>query len=253
MDFKEEVAPTRMGRVVIVEDQVHIRNDIRRFIEQQKGFIVVGICGTIREALVLLATTEPDLVLLDINLSDGNAFDLLEQIADRPFKIIFLTAHEEYSLKAIKFGALDYILKPMDESELLNALHKARPVAAEQIALVRQHLNPSSTPNRIVLKSQQYIQVVNLEEIIYCHSDSGYTTFHLTSGKKVVVSKYIKEFANLLPSSQFIRPHQSFLVNTQYIDRYHKEGDYLLLRNGTKITVAARRKEAINHYFNHLH
>jgi two-component system, LytTR family, response regulator len=252
MSDKVKSSPS-LARVVIVEDKVHIRNDTRQFIERQQGFVVVGSCGTIKEALVLLSTTDPDLVLLDISLADGNAFDLLEQAPERQFKIIFLTAHEEYALKAIKFGALDYLLKPIDESELLVALQKARPATSEQIHFATQQLRPGAPYNRIVLKSQQYIQIVDLADIVYCHSDSGYTTFFLADGRKVVVSKYIKEFIEILPASMFLRPHQSYLVNQKYIDRFHKDEDYLLLKTGVQVPVAARRKEAITQYFNHLH
>ncbi|WP_119079845.1 LytR/AlgR family response regulator transcription factor [Chitinophaga alhagiae] len=238
-----------MIRVVIIDDEPAIRKDLQTLMQQQTGFVVAGACGSIQEARVLIPATQPDLLLLDISLGDGTGFDLLQELAPA-CKVIFITAHQHFAIKAIKYGALDYLLKPVDEEELRQALARAsRMQAAEpaQLAVAREQLKQGGLPHRIVLRSQQYLQIVAFEEIIYCQSDAGYTTFFLADGRKIVVSKSIKEYEELLPDTWFLRPHQSYLVNHRFIDRYHKDG-YLVLRNNIEIPVSTRRKDFVMEY-----
>lgn len=238
-----------MIRVVIIDDEPAIRKDLQALMQQQAGFVVVGACGGIQEARVLIPASQPDLLLLDISLADGTGFDLLQELTPA-CKVIFITAHQHFAIKAIKYGALDYLLKPVDEEELQQALARvSRMQAAEpaQLAVAREQLKQGGLPHRIVLRSQQYLQIVAFEEIIYCQSDAGYTTFFLTDGRKIVVSKSIKEYEELLPDTWFLRPHQSYLVNHRFIDRYHKDG-YLVLRNNIEIPVSTRRKDFVMEY-----
>lgn len=239
-----------MIRVVIVDDEPAIRKDTELLMKQQAGFIVVGTCGSVQEARTIIPATNPDLLLLDIELSDGTGFDIV-QILETPCKIIFITAFHDYAIRAIKYGALDYLLKPLDEEELKSALDKMLKSATavpdqRQLSIARQSFQQGGLQNRIVLRSQQYLQVVPFEEIIYCQSDAGYTTFFLTDNRKIVVSKSIKEYEELLPT-WFMRPHQSYLINHNFIDRYHKDG-YLVLRQGSEIPVSTRRKEYVIEY-----
>lgn len=239
-----------MIRVVIIDDEPAIRKDIQALMQQQAGFVVVATCGSVQEAKVILPATRPDLLLLDIQLTDGTGFDILSQL-DISCQVIFITAYHDYALKAIKFGALDYLLKPVDEEELRTALDKVRQAGLtqpqpDQVDIARQSFQQGGLHNRIVLRSQQYMKIVPFEEIIYCHSDTGYTTFFLTGDRKVVVSKSIKEYEELLPA-YFMRPHQSYLVNHHFIDTYHKDG-YLVLRNNAEIPVSTRRKDFVIEY-----
>lgn len=239
-------------RVVIVEDQPAIRKDVR-VLMQRPPFIVVGECGSVHDALVLIPGTHPDLLLLDITLSDGTAFDILQRLSSTNFKVIFLTAHQEHAIKAIKYSALDYLLKPLDENELSSALEKvliSHPVATEQIAIAQSQYNKTGPRNRLVLHALHYLQIVELDEIVYAKSDTGYTTFYLTDGKKIITSKYLKEYEDLLPPTLFLKTHQSYIVNINFLDRYHKgkEGQ-LFLKNGIEIPVSARRREAVAAYF----
>lgn len=241
-----------MIRVVIIDDEPAIRKDIQTLMQQQPGFIVVGTCGSVQEANTIIPATQPDLLLLDIELHDGTGFDILRTLEPLTCKVIFITAYNDHAIKAIKYGALDYLMKPLDEQELHQALDKMKRSHMEQpqtdqIAVAMGHLQKGGMHNRIVLRSQQYLQVVPFEEIIYCQSDAGYTTFFLTDNRKVVVSKSIKEYEDLLPAGWFLRPHQSYLINHHFIDRYHKDG-YLVLRNGTEIPVSTRRKDFVIEY-----
>lgn len=235
---------TNPMRVIIVDDHPAIRKDAELLLQQTDEFIVVGSCGTVREAAVLIPASNPDVLLLDINLGNETGFDLLEQVTGREFKIIFLTAYEEFAIKAIKAGALDYLLKPINEAELKNALNKvinAPHVPVKQDSVLSNHFKENS---RLILSSPEHLEVVELKDIIFCHSDSGYTTFHLTDNRKIVTSKYLKEYQGFLTPDKFIRTHQSYVVNLSQVHRYHRDG-YLLLRNGLKIPVATRRKEMV--------
>jgi len=238
-------------RVVIVEDQPTIRKDVQLLMEKQDGFIVVGTCGSVKEARTIIPATQPDLLLLDVSLDDGTGFEILQEHSSTPFKVIFLTAYPDHAIQAIKYGALDYLLKPVDRLELEQALAKVlhmQPIQPDQIARAQQIFTKNK---HIVLRSADYLKIVELEKVVYCMSDSGYTTFFLSDGKKIMTSKYMKEYEELLLSSSFLRTHQSYMVNFQFIDRYHKEG-YLILKDGTEIPVAARRKDQILELLNRL-
>lgn len=240
--------PTSLIRVVIIDDQPGIRAYIKSFLATRPDFVVVGDCGSVEEGNILLAGTSPDLVLLDINLGDGTGFDLLARFNFLPFKVIFLTAFSEFAIRAIKIGALDYLLKPIDETELATALQRLvdnMPTEAVQITVADQQYRESNS--RLVLRTQAFIQVVEFEDIMYCKSDAGYTTFYLADGRKVVTSKTIKEYHELLPVTQFLRPHQSYVVNFRFIDRYRRgiDGGDIILKNGAEVPVATRRKDEV--------
>ena len=181
---------------------------------------------------------------MDINLSDGNAFDFLERTEDLAFKVIFITAYEEYALKALKAGAVDYLMKPVDKEELKLALQK---VTALPIAEQRQNINATKAvwkndASKLILSLHDSFQVIDLNELLYCESDKGYTTFYCGDGKSHLVSKTLKEFEERLVAANFIRPHQSFMVNMKFIDKYDKSG-VIHLKNGKKIPVSSRKKD----------
>lgn len=236
-----------MIRTLIIDDEPAIRKDTSRLMENREGFFVTGNCGSIAEASVLIAHTQPDLLLLDIELSDGSGFDLLEAFPDRSFRIVFTTAYNHYAIKAIKYGAFDYLLKPLDEEELVATLHRVKEYPQfqmQQQVVARSYMKPAAVHNRIVLRSQQYLQVVTFEEILYCQGEGSYTTFYLADSRKITVSRPMKEYEDLLPEDWFIRTHQSYLVNYNCIERLHKDG-YMILRNGTEIPVSTRRKDYV--------
>lgn len=239
-----------MIRTLIVDDEPAIRKDLQYLLSKHPDFICTGACGSVHDALVLINTTQPDLVLLDIQLSDGTSFDLLAQLKKFSFKIIFITAYNDRAISAIKYGALDYLVKPVDEEEFAQALQKVKDskedsqVLDTQLSFAKNYLQNSQSMNRIALKSQEYLQIVHFDEIVYCQSNAGYTTFHLTDSRKILISKSLKEYEELLPEQIFLRPHQSYLVNQQYIDRYLKDG-LLVLKNGMEIPVSTRKRDYV--------
>jgi two-component system LytT family response regulator len=241
-------------RVIIVEDHIAVRQDIEDFLQQQPGFIVIGACGTVSDAIVLIHTTKPDLLLLDIGLPDGTGFDILEQISVQT-KVIFLTAHHEFAIRAIRYGALDYLLKPLDKTELQEALQRvisAQPLLQEQIAITLHSFRKNKLQDYIALRSQQFVEIVELKQICYLLGDNGCTSVFLNGGRKLVTSKCLKDYEELLPGTSFLRTHQSYLVNEFYIERYRPKEGVLYLKNGTQIPVSFRKKEMVGKYLKPL-
>lgn len=232
-------------QAIIVEDKTYIRKGLLNLLELIDTDVkVVGECESVKEAVIVAKACKPELVFLDINLTDGNAFDFLEQTKHLNFKVIFITAYEEFALKALKMGAVDYLLKPVDVEELKIALDKVKQLSVteqkEQINVAKQVWN--NQDDKLILSLQDSFQVVDLNELMYCESDKGYTTFYCNDGKKHLVSKTLKEFEERLTKINFTRPHQSFMVNLKFIDKYDKSG-VIHLKNGKKIPVSSRKKE----------
>jgi Response regulator of the LytR/AlgR family len=237
-----------MVRTLIIDDEPTVIQDMQLLMKKHPGFLVVGHCGSLTEARILIPHTNPDLLLLDIELRDGIAFDLLSEYPGRTFQVIFITAYNHYAINAIKFSAFDYLLKPVDEEELAISLQKfvQRPISLQQQnAIALEHLRFQGLQNRLVLRSKHYLQVVVFDDILYCEGAGSYTNFFLLNKRKFTASHSIKEYEQLLPYDRFIRTHQSYLVNISLIDRLHIDG-YLVLRNGTEIPVSARRKDTVS-------
>ena len=233
-------------KALIVEDKAYIRKGLISLLQMIETDVqIIGECESVQESVVVANACKPDLIFLDINLTDGTAFDFLEQTEHLNFKIIFITAYEEYALQALKIGAVDYLLKPVDIDELKTAIDKVTslPLVAQkqQIKKVAQVWNNDS--DTLILSLQDSLQVIDLKELMYCESDKGYRTFYCCENKKCLVSKTIKEFEEQLENANFTRPHQSFMVNLKFIDKYDKVG-VIHLKNGKQIPVSSRKKES---------
>ncbi len=232
-------------KTLIVEDKAYIRKGLINLLQIIDFEIeILGECESVKEAVIVANSCKPELVFLDINLTDGNAFDFLAQVSHQDFKVIFITAFEEYALQALKAGAVDYLLKPVDIDELKIALHKIEntPIDEQkkQIKAVNSVYNNDSS--KLILSLHDSFQVIDLDELIYCETDKGYTTFYCTNNKKYIVSKTLKTFEERLTAANFTRPHQSFMVNLKYIDKYDKSG-VIYLKNDKQIPVSSRKKE----------
>ncbi len=242
-----------MIKALIVEDELYIRKGLISMIQSlDKNIDIVGECESVKEAVTVTKACKPDLIFLDINLKDGIAFDFLEQVEDLSFQVIFITAYDQYALKAIKNGALDYILKPVDIEELEKAIDKVKDVSEnrqEHLKIVKQQLTENKKEH-IVLRLQEGYQVIRFDMLMYCQSDKGYTTFYLDNKKSYIASKPIKEFEEQLPDELFVRTHQSYVVNLRFIDKFDKTG-YIFLKSGNRIPVSTRkREEFVNRLFN---
>ena len=249
-----------MIRTLIIEDEPAIRKEIEWLLQQETQFNLIGFATSVAESLVLIKATKPELILMDIQLTDGTAFDILDQLEEIPFRIIFITAYNHFAVKAIKFGALDYLLKPLDDAEFKSALSKIVTDDDNHLAQQKQQISilksqsghgESDLDSRIVLHTLEFLQVLQLREIIYCQSEGGYTNFFLTEGRRIMISKPLKFYDELLPEKWFLRPHQSYLVNVLYVDKFLKSGT-IVLKDKTEIPVSGRRKDYILQHINHI-
>ena len=244
-----------MVRVVIVEDDPDIRADLVDLVGGAPGFEVAGVADAVGSGLKKISEIQPDVVLLDIQLKGENAFNLLDQLRPVRFHVIFVTAFEHHAIKAIKYGALDYLLTPVDEQELVLALQKtvqsARDIhIGDSLDVVRQNLDGrGAKPRQLVLRTHQAMHVVQFSDILFCKSESCYTTFYLRNKTRIVVSKPIKTYEELLPEDVFLRPHQSYIINSVYIQAYLREG-YLLLEGEHQIPVSVRKREHVVNFLN---
>lgn len=232
-------------KALIVEDKAYIRKSLINLLQLLDTEVtVIGECESVKEAVTVANACKPELIFLDINLTDGTGFDFLEQTENLLFKVIFITAYEEHALKALKIGAVDYLLKPVDVEELEKALQKIINLSVnqqqKQVKIAKEVWN--NNESKLLLSLQDSYQVIDLNELLYCESDKGYTTFYCSDNKKYMVSKTLKEFEERLSKVNFVRPHQSYMVNLKFIDKYDKSG-VIHLKNSVKIPVSFRKKE----------
>ena len=211
-----------------------------------EGVEVVSIAGGVAEALKALKEHQPQLVFLDIELPDGDGFQVLEKAPELNFEVIFTTAYNQYAMRAFKFSATDYLLKPIDIEELPAPRHPqtGKNDAASRIeALLQNMREPQPKLKRIVLPTSNGFTVVSPENIIRCESDRNYTFIFLKDGRKILVSRTIKEYEEMLENHDFFRIHQSHLINLRYLNNYTLgRGGYVELTDGSTLDVSARRK-----------
>lgn len=241
-----------MITAIILEDEPQLLETNKLLLEQNFPDIkVVGEAGTIKRAVKLIQQKKPELVLLDIELADGNCFQVLNQCKPYTFKPIFVTAYNTYAIKAIKFSAIDYILKPVNEYEFCNAVNKAiESINNDDIKMqtdnLTNHFNDAVKSKKLVLRTSDTLHLVDIYDILFCKSDNSYTTFYLIDGDEIVVSKSIREYADLLSEYDFIQPHQSFLVNINNIAKIDKtDGGFIILKGGKEVPISSRRKQTV--------
>jgi two-component system LytT family response regulator len=206
----------------------------------------------------VLKNYSPDLLLLDIQLPDGTGFDLLGEVNQFNFKLIFITAFEEYAIKAFKFSALDYLLKPFDPDEVSKALARVKEAIdledtqLKLNAFLSNIQNISSEAKKIVLRTSESIHLVNVQDIMHCQSDGNYTNIYLHGGKKLIVSRTLKEFEQMLEPYGFFRLHQSHLMNLNYLDHFNREREHVVLKDETSLPVSSRKKDQLLKIFKDL-
>jgi two-component system LytT family response regulator len=249
-----------MLRAVIVEDEKPSRDTLTGMLRLFcKNVEILDETESVREGIASIRKFKPDVVFLDIQMPDGSGFRLLEEVSDVDFDVIFTTAYDQFAIKAIKFSALDYLLKPIFRDDLIKAVSKAeenhlRRNPKEHIEVLLDNIKkPPDQPPRIILSTTEKINVVNIDDIIRCESDNYYTFFFFTNGQKLIVSKTLKENEELLKDHNFIRPHKSHLINTKYIKSFLRvEGGFIIMTDDSKIPVSRRKRDMILDYFSHL-
>ncbi len=236
-------------RALIIDDEEDVRITLKllqdKYLPQVK---IVGEANNVSEGVEIINALKPDLLFLDLEMPDGTGFDLLDNLLGST-KVIFITAHSEYALKAFKYSAVDYLLKPVDALELVEAVNRARQISDEQHSLTALKDNlAESTPSKLVLKDMNSIYLVNLGDIVRCESDNYYTTFHLINGEAHVISKPLKYYEQLL-DNRFVRVHQTHLINFDFVKQLDRqEGGQLVMHDGSLIPISGRKKEYIlNH------
>jgi two-component system LytT family response regulator len=242
-------------KTIIVEDEIRGRNALKSLLTHFPDLVnLVGEAGNVDEAIEVIAKTDPDLVLLDIEMPYKNGFDLLNEVPKRNFDVIFTTAYNNYAIQAIKFSALDYLLKPIDMEELSASLHKAvlkrqnkdKQEGQIQIENLLNNLKAINNQNyKLSLPTSEGILFISLDQIIRCESDANYTRFFLVNEKPILVSRTLKEYEELLQNYNFCRVHHSNLINLRFIKKYVKgEGGIAVMLDGAEVEVSRRKKEA---------
>jgi two-component system LytT family response regulator len=240
-------------RAVLIDDEISNLENLRTLLEKHCPQVtILATAQNVSDAVNAIEKHLPHLVFLDIQMGEQTGFDVLKLLPTRNFEVIFVTAFDQYGIQAVKFAALDYLLKPVDIEELVNAVNKAGQKSATQIQttqldfLLQQLKKPETNVSKIALQMQGEVRYVALSDIIRCEADNTYTHFFLANDEKILVSKSLKEYADLLRPSGFLRTHQSHLVNPKYVKSWLKEdGGVLLLTTGEKIPISKPNKETV--------
>ena len=231
-------------KVVIIEDEIGVRDTLKHILADYDPSIqIVAEFEKVSDAVRKIPLLSFDLMLLDVQLKDGTGLDILRNLPKIDFKVIFVTAYSEYSLQALKLGAIDYVIKPIDSDELIEAIEKVdKDNLTEKIDLLLNNMKEKK--KKIVLRTMTQLHFIDIEDICYCQSQSNYTNVYLKNGETLLISKVLKYFEEILDGTSFIRIHRSYFVNKDYIKRVdHKpDGSFATLKNDTVLPISNRKK-----------
>ena len=241
-----------MLNAIIVDDEPHCCKTLESLLKRHCPEVsIIATCANGVDALQAIRRLNPDLVFLDVEMPKMNGFEMLEQLHEINFHLIFVTSYDAYALKAIRFSAIDYLLKPVDREELQTAVQKVvkrmQVPLPEQLKIILEKIqHPASASNKIALPTMEGLQMIAIESIISGEADDNYTTLHLKDNKKIVVSSTLKIIEELLEDHSFIRIHRSYLVNLKEIEKYMKaDGGYVVMSDGSQIYVSRNKKEEL--------
>lgn len=238
-------------KALIVDDEESARKALSNMLEYYcKEVEVVGMAANITEAQSLIKELEPGVVFLDIQMPGGNGFDLLKKYRQIPFKVIFVTAFDQFALRALKLSAIDYLLKPLSPRDLIKAVEKLGQQVEveerfdEQLSAVEENMQAERQQKKIILNTSNNMYVLRVEDVLRCEADENYTRIIDLKGKAILVAKTLKEFDSMLSPLGFCRIHQSHLINLNHVLTYEKgSGGMVMLVNKERIPVSGRRKE----------
>lgn len=247
-------------KILIADDEKNVREALAEMIRLfAVNMEIVACADSVATAIEGINKYQPDVVLLDIDLVDGSGFDVLKYYQNPTFKVIFITAFQEYAIEAFRFSAMDYLLKPVDPKLLENALMKVESSAEKdkislKVASFMHNMDTlSRNAKKVILKTSDSVYVVNVKDIMFCEADRTYTTFFLSDKSKIVVSRALGEFDELFSSYGFLRIHQSFLLNIDFVKRYDKgSGGTVVLTDNTSLPVATRKKDLLLQFLSKL-
>ncbi len=240
-----------MLKTIIIDDEQHCVDRITKLLSKYNNDLdIIKICTNVDDAKAAIESIKPDVIFLDVHLHEQTGFDLLKQLSNINFEIIFTTAYDTYAVDAFKFSALDYLLKPIDEEDFQLTIEKLKKKASlkdvsKKVEVLFHNLEDKTQLKKIAVPTLEGLTFINVTDIIRCQSDINYTHIFLEGNKKITVAKTLKYFDDLLDQYNFFRTHQSHLINLSFIDKYVKgKGGYVLMSDGTHIEVAVRRKDA---------
>jgi two-component system, LytTR family, response regulator len=240
-----------MLKAIIVDDESKSRESLKILIEDFcQDVEVKALCQNVDDALHAIDTHDPDVVFLDIQLQRETGFDLLTRLNKFDFSVIFTTAYSEYAIKAFRFSAIDYLLKPIDIEELRAAIGKVQKQGSTHIEETLTHLiknlrSGSADQYKLALPSTDGLVFVKVNDILYCEASSNYTEIYMADNKKYIVSRTLKEYEDILTEQNFFRIHNSYLINLNSIKKYVRgEGGYVVMNNDKALDVSKRKKES---------
>jgi two-component system LytT family response regulator len=246
-----------MIKAILIDDEVHCLDTLNMLMSDYCPEVeVIAQCVSAKKGLEVIEKFHPELVFLDIEMPLMNGFELLEQFKEIPFSIIFTTSYDQYAIKAIRFSALDYLLKPIDPKELAAAVHRveARKMtpSAEQFRMLIDQIQHKETGfTKIAVPTSEGFELISVEQVIRCEADDNYTHLYLKNKNKIIACRTLKEMEEQLQDfSFFIRVHHSWIVNLNEVTKYVRgEGGYLITSDGSTVNVSRSRKDALMKWF----
>lgn len=240
-----------MLRAVVIDDIEQIRKENIAIVKATcPNIIIVGQADSVATGIKLIEKESPDIVFLDVEMGDGTGFNLLQKLRPFTFKVIFITGHEDFAVKAFRFSAIDYLLKPVDPVDLAEAVKKASDLVDREAYDVKlnnlfANLERPKNLQKLVLKTADRIYAVNIQDVVACESDKNYTTFHFINAPQLVVSTNLKEYESMLVPHNFFRTHKSHLINMAYVDHFIKAegGNRIVMKNKQIIPLSVRKKD----------
>ncbi|MDX2430278.1 MAG: LytTR family DNA-binding domain-containing protein [Bacteroides sp.] len=238
-----------MIKAVIIDDEpAMVEVNSRLLAEYFPDIQMAGSASSVESGIALIRKQNPDLVLLDIELKHEKGFQILQSLKPYHFKVVFITGHDSFAIKAIKFSALDYILKPVNESEFQQSIQNAveliesKANSQSQADVLMDSFKRERQAKKLVLRTSDSLHVINVADIYFCKSDNSYTTFYFRRNEEIVVSKSLKDYENLLTEFDFFRAHQSYLVNLNHISKVSKtDGGFIVMKNKKQVPVSSRQ------------
>src|SRR5690606_17200088 len=246
-----------MITAILIDDDANLRNGMRSLLSRYATDIeIIGEAESVKTGVEIMTKLQPQVVFLDIQMNDGTGFDILEQLVQKNGRstshIVFITAFEQYAIKAFRFSALDFLLKPVDPDELKKVIVKIKEVITSNDNYAHIDLLLENTRKkvdnfkRIALSTSDGIHLFDIHDIIRCESEDNYTNFYIKKSKPILISKTLKEYEELLVEHGFERIHQSHLINLQYLKSYiKKDGGYVIMADGNHLPISQRKKERL--------
>ena len=237
--------------IAVVDDSPDARFALITLLKKHVPMAIVHEADNVEKGIQLINKIKPETVFLDVMMPDGSGFDLLSKISNRDFNVVFVSGYDTFAVRAFKFSAIDYLVKPIVEAEFVETLTRLSKSFSRQgmdLMLAALQLNADQTKKRrqLILRDSEAVYATDVKDIVRCQSSDNYTTFFFQSRPSLMITKPLKEFEELLDDMGFVRTHQSHLINLDYLEKFQrKEGGFAILKDGTEIPVASRKRELL--------